>query len=85
LFQQIAQVRLVRVVLSLKAWALEHGGELPESLTELIPTYLSSLPADPFDGDPLHYDKTTRRVWSVGPDLENRGKSKDEIEQVVLD
>lgn len=41
-------------------------GELPAELKDLIPTYLASIPTDPYSKKPPRYDKS--RLWSVGED-----------------
>lgn len=46
-------------------------GALPAELKDLVPTYLASLPDDPYAKKPPRYDKT--RLWSVGED----GKDDD--------
>jgi hypothetical protein len=80
LFSSIAQIRLTRVSLLLRAWTLEHGGQLPDSLEALVPDYLPELPVDPYDGKPLRYDK--ERLWSVGSDLkDDGGKTRDDMVQ----
>jgi len=71
LFSSIAQVRLTRTSLLLRAWTLEHGGQLPDSLEALVPEYLPELPVDPYDGKPLRYDQA--KLWSVGGDLKDDG------------
>jgi len=45
-------------------------GVLPETLQDLVPTYLADVPSDPFDGKPLRYKHLERGylVYSVGPD-----------------
>ena len=45
-------------------------GTLPETLRDLVPTYLPEVPLDPFDGQPLRYKHLERgyTVYSVGPD-----------------
>jgi len=40
--------------LGLMLYQCDHG-RLPDSLEELVPTYLPSLPADPYSGGPFHY------------------------------
>ena len=47
-------------------------GKLPESLSELIPSYLASVPLDPFNGEPMHYVTTpdSYAVYSVDEDGE---------------
>ena len=48
-------------------------GEFPESIEQLVPKFLDSVPIDPMDatGAPLHYRRETDGtavVWSVGMD-----------------
>ena len=85
LFTCQAQIRLARLALLVKAWRLDHSGELPDSLDQLIPAYMSALPIDPFDGEPLRYDKATRRLWSVSKSMEEGKFHFDDIVQVIVD
>jgi len=79
-FPVIANLRLTRTSLILRAWMLDHDGQLPESLDALVPDYLPALPVDPYDGQPLRYDK--EKLWSVGHDLKDGGEdSRDDIVQ----
>jgi hypothetical protein len=54
---------------ALRAYRLEHGA-YPEKLEQLTPIYLSSIPADPFGGEALHYKKQgdDYKLWSIGSD-----------------
>jgi hypothetical protein len=54
-------------LLGLRAHQVEHH-QLAESLDELVPAYLPSLPHDGFDDAPLRYSKTTRRLYCRGSD-----------------
>jgi hypothetical protein len=58
-----------RVAVAMTRFRLDHG-KLPSGLDELVPKYLESIPADPFDGKPLRLAvKEDRRIiYSVGPD-----------------
>jgi hypothetical protein len=42
----------------------------PDRLEDLVPSYLSRIPTDPFDGQPLRYKRLDNGVviYSVGPD-----------------
>jgi hypothetical protein len=44
-------------------------------LAELTPAHLAALPADPFDGQPLHYKTKSSgyTLYSIGPDLKDDG------------
>jgi len=45
-------------------------GALPETLRDLVPTYIPDVPGDPFDGKPLRYKHLERGyvIYSVGSD-----------------
>lgn len=55
----------VKSVVALKRFQTEKG-YLPETIQELVPEYLNTLPIDPFDGEPLRYSKKNQWVYSVG-------------------
>jgi len=50
-------------------------GNLPDTLADLVPTYLDAVPEDPFDGRTLRYEKleTGFVVYSVGEDKRDDG------------
>ena len=60
------------IVCALKAYEITNS-KPPEQLVDLVPTFLPSIPIDPFDGKPLRYrsDGTTWVIWSVGSDLKD--------------
>lgn len=60
--------RAMQLSLALQAYFVEHQ-HLPESLVELVPDYLPSIPADPYDGQPMRYSKERAIVYSVGDDF----------------
>ena len=66
----LAQARhgLVRCLFALRRFLVERQ-TLPGALTDLTPTYLLSLPVDPFSGEPLQYDAARGRLYSVGVNL----------------
>ena len=77
-----------RVDLCLVACALEQfrlrTGEYPKELGELVPTTLSKLPTDRFDGSALHYRLTNdgqTLLYSVGDDCRDDGG--DDAKDVV--
>jgi hypothetical protein len=74
---------LARLRLAITALALEHfrnqKGNLPDTLEELKPAFLSDIPADPFTGDDVLYRRFAKGyvVYSVGRDLvDDGGKEK---------
>jgi hypothetical protein len=69
-----AQNALLRTVLALRAYWLEHG-VYPQALYQLVP-YLAATPKDPFtDRQTLQYQRTgkTYLLYSVGPDGKDDG------------
>jgi hypothetical protein len=55
-------------------------------LNELVPTYLSSLPRDPFDGEPLRFKRRASGyvVYSIGSDLRDDGGDEGEPQKRIL-
>jgi len=51
------------------------GGSLPGSLSDLVPTYLTAVPIDPFTGREVRYSRSADRyvVYSLGPDKKDNG------------
>jgi hypothetical protein len=67
-----ADRRAAAILLALQLYAVDHHGQLPKSLAELIPAYLPILPDDPFaaPGRPFGYVATGNipYIYSLGPD-----------------
>lgn len=70
-----ASVSATRISLALQAYYLAHKS-LPNSLDELVPEYLPTIPRDPFDGDSMRYSKERKIVYSVGDDFMDQGGSE---------
>ncbi len=68
-----ADLRCATAALAVERYRLANGAP-PDNATDLVPAFLSTLPLDPFDGQPLRYltDEQGYAFYSVG---ENR---KDE-------
>jgi hypothetical protein len=64
-----ARVRCLIACLAADRYRQEHG-QWPAALTDLVPSLLGSVLADPYDGQPLRYGRLADgvRVYSVGPD-----------------
>jgi hypothetical protein len=62
------------VGLALERYRLEKR-RWPKELTELVPDYLTAVPRDPFDGQPMRYKPLPDGVivYSVGPDGRDDG------------
>jgi hypothetical protein len=52
-------------------------GSLPASLAELVQEkILDAVPRDPFCGEPLHYSRENRKIWSISDDgVDDHGES----------
>ncbi len=69
-----AHLRLLQTDLAIRAFQKEQG-KRPETLTDLVPKYLDSVPLDPFGDGPLSYrlEGESYQLYSVGPDGINDG------------
>ncbi len=65
-------VSATQAILALKCYKMKYG-QLPKSLTDLVPEFLSAIPLDDFDGKPLRYSVEKKIVYSVGADLIDSG------------
>lgn len=57
-------------------------GERPQTIDELAPSFLSSVPRGVFDGLPAHYSRVTGgsyKVWFVGQNGNDDGGAGDDI------
>jgi hypothetical protein len=64
-----ADIRIARTVIAIERYRLKHPQALPDSLNALVPQFLDAVPGDPFDGQPLRYQRNPAagyRVYSVG-------------------
>jgi hypothetical protein len=52
-----AQVRAILAGLAIERYRLATG-HIPDSLDQLVPRFLDAVPVYPWDGKPLHYEKT---------------------------
>lgn len=70
----IAGMRAARAGLAVERYRLA-AGKLPDSLRELVPAYLESIPKDPFDGNDMRYRRleTGFVVYSICEDLSDDG------------
>ena|ERR1017187_7880894 len=69
-----AHLRAVSVALSVERYRVTKN-VLPDSLGDLVPEFLTAVPIDPFDGQPLRYKKLAKGyvVYSVGEDGKDDG------------
>lgn len=72
----VGELRAAQAALAVERHRSAHNNELPDSLRELVPQYLTAVPADPFDGKPLRYKKASPKgyvIYSIGADRQDDG------------
>ncbi len=69
-----AELRCAVVLVALERYRRANH-RWPDALADLVPTYLSEVPLDPFDGAPLRYRRLDDGVviYSIGPDGKDNG------------
>lgn len=67
-------VAATQALIAIKAFKNDTNG-YPDSLGELVPTYLSSVPIDPFSGSSIKYSQKKKNIYSVGKDKVDSGGS----------
>jgi hypothetical protein len=77
--RNIAQRDLVLVAIAAERYRLKHG-QPPEKLADLVPEFLSAVPTDPFDGQPLRLKADGEQLvfYSVGKDRKDDGGQENE-------
>jgi hypothetical protein len=72
--RELAYVRAAETAIAVERFRLAHG-KLPEKLDELVPQFLSAVPSDPFDGQPLRYHRLDKGylIYSIDSDGEDNG------------
>jgi hypothetical protein len=71
-----ARIRTAQAGLAVERYRLKHANALPDSLAELTPECVDTVPADPFDGQPLRYKKLLGKgyvIYSIGKDRKDDG------------
>jgi hypothetical protein len=79
--EDVARIDIARTVLAIERYRLSNKDHLPASLQELVPAYLGAVPADPFDGRPIRYNRLPKGylIYSVGEDgVDNGGAEWNE-------
>jgi hypothetical protein len=60
--------RALSVKIAIHRWQADHSGGIPDTLDQLVPKYLASIPADPWNGNPLMWDRGSQIIYAVGSD-----------------
>jgi hypothetical protein len=76
-FEEDLSVISTQLLLAIRAYQIETG-EIPISLDKLVPKYISEIPRDPFDGEPIRFCPERKIIYSVGKNLIDEGGSKEE-------
>lgn len=85
----LARRRLAATALAIRWYAMDHAGKLPQTLQDLVLTYLPAVPPDPMTvGGSLIYSPDDAVVYSVGVDGKddggNRGDGKSRSGDIVM-
>jgi hypothetical protein len=69
----MARCRTARMGLMLERFRLQHGGNLPERLDQLVPEIVPEVPLDPFGGGPILFKKLAvgYQIYSVGKNAQD--------------
>jgi hypothetical protein len=75
-----AMLRCATAAVALERYRLANG-RWPDKLDDVTPRYLTKVPADPYDGQPLRYarHKDVVVVYAIGPDGKDDGGKPDEL------
>ena len=73
--EDTARSRTAQTAVAIERYRLAHSNRPPPSLQALVPSLLEAVPADPYDGRPLHYKQlaTGYSVYSIEPDRIDNG------------
>ncbi len=78
--------RGARTATAIERFRRDHAGTPPRTLSELVPHYLATIPADPFTGASLRYrvGPDAYTIYSVGPNLkDDDGDLTSELDQTL--
>ena len=72
-------LRATQLLLAFHAYKLEHGGNLPDNLNDLVPNYLASLPLDPFTDKNFIYNHDKKVIYSLGTNKTDEGGNLPDV------
>ena len=75
----LAYLNAAQCALLVERYRLDHDGQLPRELKELVPDYIENLPVDPYDGKNIKYKiiEDGYIVYSIGDDQKDDGGIPD--------
>lgn len=79
-YKVLTERRVVATILAIQLYKFDHRNKLPESLVDLVPTYLPAVPCDPFDpaNGPIRYlpKRDPPELYSIGFNGKDDGGSE---------
>jgi len=80
--RELAPLRVALTAVAVERYRLRHG-VLPDTLDDLVPAFLTAVPADPIDGKPIRYKRLKNGycVYSIGQDAQDDGGSTTRIKK----
>jgi len=75
------ETRIARVAFALAAYRADNDGNSPDTLAQLVPKYLESVPDSPFTDKPLRYIKRQNDVLIANDDKYKLDGSEEEVEK----
>ena len=94
-YAAIAEGRITAVMLAIRLYAIDHDGNRPKTLQDLVPAYLPHVPPDPFarndtlkylaGKEPLVYSVGTNGVDDGGNPLDRTGRPSPDSPMSGLD
>ena len=72
----VGKLRAAEAGLAVERYRLASSYALPDSLSQVVPKYLSAVPEDPYDGKPLRYKKLSPKgyvVYAIGRNRQEDG------------
>jgi hypothetical protein len=73
------------VAFALAAYRADNDGESPDTLEQLVPKYLDSIPYSPYTGNPLRYVKREDDVLIANDDAFKLDGSEEDVEKMIAD
>jgi hypothetical protein len=64
-----ARHHLLRLLIGLALYRIDHGNQIPAELGALVPAYLPEVPKDPYTGEPPLYDPVEGKLAFRGMDF----------------
>ena len=77
--------RITSVAFALAAYRADNDGNSPDTLEQLVPKYLDSVPDSPFTDKPLRYIKRQHDVLIANDDKFKLDGSEEEVEKMIAE